>query len=672
MFRETGDKRYGQKFRKQWLKDDSLKDWIVPVAADVSKAFCKFCKCDIKAKYQDLKQHAKSKKHLKACPFTERTLDSFITVKNSETAELEASISTFLCCHSAISNCDHLVDLCKRNLTANKTVSEMRMHRTKCTHIIRNSLYEHFKADLRQDIGDGRFSILIDESTDITVHKLLGISIIYYSMSKNKVVSTFLELTELTNCDAEHIAIAIKNVLISLKLSLKNLLAIGTDNASVMIGINKGVHAQLKVEIPSLILIKCVCHSIQLAVSQSSADSLPRHLNFLITETHKWFSHSSNRQNQYNTLYQTLNDGTSPLKIPKECQTRWLSIQPAVQRILEQWLELKAHFEVSRLSEKCYTAEVLYGMYSDEKNLAFLLFLSPILTEAQKVNKLFESQNIEKVKLLNDLIMLIKSIAKKLVLPTCNIDLLNSDIEEYLDPKPYLGYRFELKIQELKELKKLTNTDKTCIRETCCDFLLTLYKQLKQRLPDNIKVLQNVSCFSVNNMLQPVKDKPAICEVMKFLGASDHSLSQAEYQLSKINLVDWVHKDNTEAFWGEVGEYKDASGLNPFLELFQGAISALILPHSNAEIERIFSAMNYVKSKPRNRMSLKLLNAILTVKFGLIRKEECCSTYSYPPKVIAEIGTMAIYQYQGESTSGSEPIDLSYLEDIDFSKLQQL
>ena len=141
------------------------------------------------------------------------------------------------------------------------------------------------------------------------------------------------------------------------------------------------------------------------------------------------------------------------------------------------------------------------------------LSFCPILTEVQ-VNKLFESKNIEKVKLLNDLTMLMKSIAKKLVLPTCNIDLLNSNIEEYLDPKPYLSYRFELKIQDLKEQNKLTNTDETYIIR-CCDFLRALHKQLKQPLPDNVKVLQNISCA-------------AICEVMKFSRAWDQSLSQAE------------------------------------------------------------------------------------------------------------------------------------------------
>ena len=59
-------------------------------------------------------------------------------------------------------------------------------------------------------------------------------------------------------------------------------------------------------------------------------------------------------------------------------------------------------------------------------------------------------------------------------------------------------------------------------------------------------------------MLQPIKDKTAICKVMKFLEGSDQSLFQAEYQLSKINLVDWVHKDDTEVFWSKLDEYKDA------------------------------------------------------------------------------------------------------------------
>ena len=69
-------------------------------------------------------------------------------------------------------------------------------------------------------------------------------------------------------------------------------------------------------------------------------------------------------------------------------------------------------------------------------------------------------------------------------------------------------------------------------------FLLALFKQLQQRLPDNIATLKNISLFSVNNELQPVKDIPAVCNVMKYLDASDGTIACAEYQLIKINLID--------------------------------------------------------------------------------------------------------------------------------------
>ena len=49
-------KIYEQKFRKEWMRVELLKDWIAAVVDD-SKEFCKFCKCEIKAKYQNLKQH---------------------------------------------------------------------------------------------------------------------------------------------------------------------------------------------------------------------------------------------------------------------------------------------------------------------------------------------------------------------------------------------------------------------------------------------------------------------------------------------------------------------------------------------------------------------------------------------------------------------------------------
>lgn len=75
-----------------------------------------------------------------------------------------------------------------------------------------------------------------------------------------------------------------------------------------------------------------------------------------------------------------------------------------------------------RQSEKCYTAEILYNMYNDETNLLFLLFLKPILSTIQQVNKAFESNNVDPLKLLSDRVLLINSIAKIILLPGHNIE----------------------------------------------------------------------------------------------------------------------------------------------------------------------------------------------------------------------------------------------------------
>ena len=97
--------------------------------------------------------------------------------------------------------------------------------------------------------------------------KILGIAIVYFSKKYNKVIYTYLNLIELDKCDADNYVKVLQNKLIRKKLNKKGLAAIGTDNASVIVGVNNGEFKRLKTENPSHILIKCVCHSLQLAIS---------------------------------------------------------------------------------------------------------------------------------------------------------------------------------------------------------------------------------------------------------------------------------------------------------------------------------------------------------------------------------------------------------------------
>ena len=76
-----------------------------------------------------------------------------------------------------------------------------------------------------------------------------------------------------------------------------------------------------------------------------------------------------------------------------------------------------------------------------------------------------------------------------------------------------------------------------------------------------------------------------------------------------------------------VNEYTMSTGAKKFPNLSSLALSLLSLPYSNASIERMFSQMNEVHSKLRNRLSVRSVEAILQIRYGLTLQSLNCSTF---------------------------------------------
>jgi hypothetical protein len=98
--------------------------------------------------------------------------------------------------------------------------------------------------------------------------------------------------------DSQSIADEILRCLKEDKLEVSRLVGIGTDNASVMTGSNNSVFTKLRELQPSLLLVRCVCHSLALAAS-NAVECLPRNLDFMIEQTYSWFARSSKRQGEF-------------------------------------------------------------------------------------------------------------------------------------------------------------------------------------------------------------------------------------------------------------------------------------------------------------------------------------------------------------------------------------
>ena len=109
-----------------------------------------------------------------------------------------------------------------------------------------------------------------------------------------------------------------------------------------------------------------------------------------------------------------------------------------------------------------------------------------------------------------------------------------------------------------------------------------------------------------------------------------NDISQIERQWKTITLVQWDNVQDTQKFWAEVSMYVDASGFNPFKEMTFCAREILTIPHSNAEVERVFSTINILKCKQRNKIGYELLNVILRIRAGLNRVGKNCHTYVFP------------------------------------------
>lgn len=74
---------------------------------------------------------------------------------------------------------------------------------------------------------------------------------------------------------------------------------------------------------------------------------------------------------------------------------------------------------------------------------------------------------------------------------------------------------------------------------------------------------------------------------------------------------------NVIHFGVKVSERKNSAGEKSFPNVSGLAQALLSLPFSNASVERIFSQMNDVYSKLRNRLSVRSVEALMWIRWGL-------------------------------------------------------
>ena len=98
---------------------------------------------------------------------------------------------------------DHFSDLLPKLCPDSKIASEVRCKRMKTKSVVTNVMAPHFHSNLVHSLKKAPFSLIIDETTDISTKKELALVTRQYNKERGSVSCSLYELIEQTAGDAE-------------------------------------------------------------------------------------------------------------------------------------------------------------------------------------------------------------------------------------------------------------------------------------------------------------------------------------------------------------------------------------------------------------------------------------------------------------------------------------
>ena len=223
---------------------------------------------------------------------------------------------------------------------------------------------------------------------------------------------------------------------------------------------------------------------------------LPPFLESLLKDITSYFSPSSKRQNDFNTI-QAVNH-----RIPKLAQTRWLFRENVVSRILEQWEVLVLYFQSESRNDKVDGASKIYKLLVACGTKRMLCFLLYVLSKVNALNLEFQSEQLKLHKLHSMVSTEYKIILSFFIKEEVftQMDLSNIDPKDKNIYKPieniYLGGRT---MSLLEEEPIVDQENNIAFRNGCLKFLMELCVQIKQRfLFSDDKIIAKLNVLDPN------------------------------------------------------------------------------------------------------------------------------------------------------------------------------
>jgi hypothetical protein len=180
--------------------------------------------------------------------------------------------------------------------------------------------------------GDKFFSIIADETTDVTGLQQLSLTIRFLSKTNGvEIKEIFVGFKPLSDLTALGISCVILEFLHSIGLNMMKIRGQGYDGANTMSGNQGGVQKIIRDKVPHAIYIHCASHSLDLVIRYCCGLDVVQNFFVILTKTITFFNESSKRKSLFKAAVEaTTGDETRRRTLLKLCDTRWVEKHTSV------------------------------------------------------------------------------------------------------------------------------------------------------------------------------------------------------------------------------------------------------------------------------------------------------------------------------------------------------
>jgi hypothetical protein len=507
-----------------------------------------------------------------------------------------------------------------------ETAKKYSSARTKTEAII-NSVIAPHAVDIVIEIMNGIscFGLSVDGSNHGN-QKVFPILIQYFDW-KSGVKTKVIELKTMPNETAQTISTYILETLKKHGL-INKCVAFSGDNTNTNFGgLNRNpgenIFTYLKsgLENDNLVGVGCPAHILHNTI-QHGCDQLSFDVDSIVMKIYNYFSIYTVRTEQLKEFCDSVD--LHHKQLLKHCKTRWLSLFPAIERIIKLYPALKAYF--LSLDKP---PVILKTFFENDLSEAYLWFLHSLMSVFH-----FKIEGAQK-----EMISILEVVSY--------IKALKKSLEDRLEEK-FISFKVRSILREVRG-KGLDDkcddfiSEVTSVYSSCLDYLnkwTTNLEEFKCFEWTNFgKELAEAKFEDVLPGVSYLQERGIVIEDDKLF---DQFQCLKQFVASHSNDEDYF-KQLLHLRW--VDFFSQCKSIDCFSELLKVCEFLFALPGTNSSIERVFSNINVQWSDERNKLDIESVKGIILVKYNF-KDMTCVEFHKYllsKPDLLRKISSKEKY-----------------------------